>query len=319
MGVKLSPVEAAKLKKIMEDPALWCRNFVKIFDTATKKIVPFKPRNYQRDMLECQDLRQVFRLGRRCGKTTVMEAKALHQGFTHKNFMILFITPYENQVMKIFQDLHDIIDNSPLLKREVVRMKNNPYLIELANGSRIKGFTTGASSGSGAASVRGQRADWLYLDEVDYMADGDYTTISMIANERADIGITASSTPTGKRGTFYNMCKNPKMGFTEFFHPSQDNPAYTKEMDERNHAELTPSAYEHEILAEFGTEESGVFPKDKVDAARQQMLYTYTRLSDSQLSRFGGHFPLSFVYENDNDRAPQNVFRCVGVNMILRY
>lgn len=159
MSVKLSPVEAAKLKKIMKDPALWCKTFVKIFNTESKQVVPFVPRDYQRDMLQCQDLRQVFRLGRRCGKTTVMEAKALHQAFTHKNFMVLFITPYENQVMKIFQDIHDIMDNSPLLKREVVRMKNNPYLIELANGSRIKGFTTGASSGSGAASVRGQRAD----------------------------------------------------------------------------------------------------------------------------------------------------------------
>lgn len=146
------------------------------------------------------------------------------------------------------------------------------------------------------------------------MADGDYTTISMIANERADIGITASSTPTGKRGTFYRMCMDPAMGFTEFYHPSQDNPQYTKEMDDQNRAELTPSAYDHEILAKFGTEEAGVFPKDKVDAARQKMFYTYTKLTDSQLRNFGGQYPLSFVYENDNDRAPQNIFRTVGVD-----
>ena len=44
------------------------------------------------------------------------------------------------------------------------------------------------------------------------MAPGDYDTISMIAAERDDIGITASSTPTGKRGTFYEMCKNKNMG-----------------------------------------------------------------------------------------------------------
>lgn len=44
------------------------------------------------------------------------------------------------------------------------------------------------------------------------MSPGDYDTIAMIAAERDDIGITASSTPTGKRGTFYNMCTNRSMG-----------------------------------------------------------------------------------------------------------
>ena len=85
-------------------------------------------------------------------------------------------------------------------------------MLELKNGSAILGFTTGASSGSNAASMRGQRADWLYLDELDYMASGDYDTIAMIAAEREDIGITASSTPTGKRSTFYDMCTNRSMG-----------------------------------------------------------------------------------------------------------
>ena len=78
-------------------------------------------------------------------------------------------------------------------------MKNSQYTVELKNGSTILGFTTGASSGSGAASIRGQRADAIYMDEIDYMGDNDYSTVAMIAGERADISICASSTPTGKR------------------------------------------------------------------------------------------------------------------------
>lgn len=317
MALKMTPVQAMKLKKIMDDPVLWCHAFLQIYDTNLKKMVKFKPREYQEDMLRCNDLRQVFRCGRRLGKTTVMEAKALHAAFTHKSFVVLFITPYDNQVSKAFQDMNDMIDNSPMLKKEVRRRKNNPYLIELANGSRIKGFTTGASSGTNAASTRGQRGDLLILDEVDYMADGDYATISMIANERADIGIIASSTPTGKRGTFYNMCTNPEMGFTEFFHPSQDNPQYTKAMDDANRAELTALQYEHEVLAEFGTEEAGVFPKDKVDAAKTKMNYTYDRLTDAQVRKLSDDhvpYPMEFIYNHEMDRAPQNIFRCVGVD-----
>jgi len=55
--------------------------------------------------------------------------------------------------------MREIIHESPMIKAEVVKMKNSPYTIEFANGSVIMGFTTGASSGSAAASVRGQRAD----------------------------------------------------------------------------------------------------------------------------------------------------------------
>ena len=104
------------------------------------------------------------------------------------------------------------------------------------------------------------------------MAENDFSTVAMIAGERPDIGIVASSTPTGKRGTFYQMCKNPSWGYAEFWHPSMDNPNWNKQMEDQFRAELTQSQYEHEILAEFGTEEAGVFSKDKVDKA---MTYQY--------------------------------------------
>ena len=49
--------------------------------------------------------------------------------------------------------MKELIAESPLVKQQVIRMKSNPYMIEFQNGSVILGFTTGASSGSGAASV----------------------------------------------------------------------------------------------------------------------------------------------------------------------
>lgn len=91
----------------------------------------------------------------------------LHPALTRKNFRVLYITPYENQVNLIFMRIKEIIHDSPLIKAEVVRMKSSPYMVEFKNGSVIMGFTTGASSGSGASSIRGQRADLIMLDELD--------------------------------------------------------------------------------------------------------------------------------------------------------
>lgn len=84
---------------------------------------------------------------------------SLHRTFTNPNYRVLFVTPYENQVRLIFMRLKELIQASPILKQEIVKQTQNPFQIVWKNGSAIMGFTTGASSGSGGASIRGQRAD----------------------------------------------------------------------------------------------------------------------------------------------------------------
>lgn len=87
------------------------------------------------------------------GKTEVMVVEGLWKALTKKKHRILYVTPYETQVNLIFMRIKELIHESPLVKEQVDRMINSPYMIEFKNGSAIMGFTTGASSGSGAASV----------------------------------------------------------------------------------------------------------------------------------------------------------------------
>ena len=99
-------------------------------------------------------------------KTETMCIDMLHRTFANPNYRCLVITPYENQVRLIFMRLGELLDNSPLLKAELVKKTNNPYQIVWKNNSAILGFTTGAASGSGGASIRGQRADEEYISKV---------------------------------------------------------------------------------------------------------------------------------------------------------
>ena len=154
------------------------------------------------------------------------------------------------------------------------------------------------------------------MDEIDYMGEQDYSTVAMIAGERPDIGMTCSSTPTGKRGIFYHMCKDPSFGYKEFYVPSTRNPGWCQEMEDQFRAELTDAQYEHEILAEFGTEEAGVFNKEKLDAAMRVDFYTYERLTESQKkSLTDGIMPSDYVYDIVR-RPPPNPFRTVGINIL---
>ena len=163
----LTELEQRKAKEILDDPVKWAQVFLTIFDNAKKEYTPWTARWYQVEMLRDKSTKKVARCGRRTGKTETMCVEMLHKAHTKPHHRILVITPYENQVRLIFTRLNEMIADSPLIKKEIKKNTKNPYWIELNNGAIILGFTTGASSGSGGASIRGQRGDSLYLDEVD--------------------------------------------------------------------------------------------------------------------------------------------------------
>lgn len=170
MGIEktsLTATQIERMKKIMVDPVIWAQVFVVTYDGSKKCETPWTARWYQIEMLRDKSLKKVLRQGRRTGKTEAMVIDMLWRAFTRRNYRCLTVTPYENQVRLQFQRMRELIDSSPLLKAEIQSMTKNPYAITFKNNSAIFGFTTGASSGSGAASIRGQRADMIYMDEVD--------------------------------------------------------------------------------------------------------------------------------------------------------
>lgn len=113
---------------------------------------------------------------------------ALYRVNKNESYRCLFATPYENQVRLIFTRLKELIDSSPRIKERLVKSTSNPYQLVFTNGSMIVGFTTGAASGSGGASIRGQRADYIYMDEVDKTITFNivivYNYVGGVLNER---------------------------------------------------------------------------------------------------------------------------------------
>ena len=311
----LTKAQLAKLKEINSDPVKWAQVFLVTYDKTLKKETPWTARWYQSQMIRDKSKKKVYRCGRRTGKSECMVVESLYNACNHKNYRVLLITPYENQIRLLFQRINELRSSSPLLNARVVSATKNPYKIEFDNGSLIMGFTTGASSGSSGASIRGQAADLLILDECDYMADGDFDSILMIAGERPDIRVIMSSTPTGKRGNFYKCCTDKTAGYTEHYHPSTHNPGWNDEMEAEFRAILSEQGYVHEVLAEFGSQELGVFDKQKLDKAIHILDYAYNPLDYYQEKRCKeeNRWPLELFYDAYNT-APPNVFRTMGVD-----
>ena len=308
--------DQVKLAKIMNDPVAWAQAFLRTYNNQTGKVEPWKARWYQVEMLKDQSKKRVYRCGRRIGKTETMVVESLFHVCTKRNFRVLIVTPYETQVRLAFMRINELIQESPVVKSMVVGNTKNPYLIKLSNDSAILGFTTGASSGGGAASVRGQRADLIVMDEVDYMSEADFDSVMIIAGERDNIRTVMSSTPTGKRSKFYQACTDPAMGFTEHFHPSYHNPGWNDDLEAEFRATLSEQGYVHEVEAEFGVQNTGVFSKDAVDAAKEYYNYAYQELDyyqNAAIERGDIVAPEMLIY-NRQKHAPFNRFRTIGVD-----
>jgi len=263
------------------DPTRWAKRWLlqEKGGWKTRGATPFNMDKYQLDedakeyqeiMLKCTARRKVFRMGRRTGKTEAIAVRILHSMVTwaHGNCKVLLVCPYRSQIDLVFKRIRELIHSSATLQNSIRRQVSNPYHeIELFNGSYIRGFSAGTNSGSNASSVRGQAADIIVMDEMDYLNPGDIDSITAILMDHQETQLWASSTPTGRRDKFFEFCHAPE--FKQFYFPSMANPNWNDSMEREFRRISTKSGYIHEVLADFGEEDIGVFKKTDIDTAIQ--------------------------------------------------
>lgn len=254
--------EAQKLALISLDPVTWARTFLH-----------WEPRWYQAEVLRCSSQYKVARWGRRAGKTESMTIDIWHAAITKdgrgpgEKFDILIVCPFEAQVKKIFEDLERFKDRSEILTQSVSRARKDPYEIELFNGTIIRGFPIGgkAKGGARSAKVRGQGANRLYFDEIDYMSDDDIETMMAVQADNADVRVWASSTPTGQRGKYWSFCVDKSLAYKEFHFISAESPAWEPHIEKQFRAVFSEGGYNREFYAEFGQPSEGVFRQSDLD------------------------------------------------------
>ena len=151
------------------------------------------------------------------------------------------------------------------------------------------------------------------------MSQEGIDAVTAIANEDPKrIAIWVSSTPTGKRGFFYNVCTNPDTGYKAYHFPSTVNPDFDERMEGELRATMTVQGYIHEVEAEFGEETVGVFRKTAVERAKEQYLYSYRELNLWEREQFkkAGYDLEKIVYtpEYTKENPAPRARRIVGVD-----
>ncbi len=235
-------------------------------------------RPYQAIMLRCTGKRKVFRIGRQAGKTEAIVVSMLYHMFTKpgvaegEGFKIIVITPYQSQIDLIFERLLQLVRSSSITMNSLRRNVKAPiYTIELHNNSIVKGFTAGTKSGGNAEAVRGQHGHMLVFDEADYLSSGDMDAALSIVTNYPEASVWMSSTPSGRREKFYQTCMSKL--WKEFYYDSTVNPMWNESLEAHFREDLTEIGYKHEVLADFGEQEEGVFQNAYVQGARTDYKY----------------------------------------------
>jgi hypothetical protein len=275
-----NPGEEISLDEIREiyDVEFWGTRYILLKDLHGD-LVPFSTtdRPYQYEALRCSATHIIDRWARGLGKTTIGVIQELHKVIINKKYEVLVVCPAQSQSEKWYEEIKAQVENSPMLRDCLEGSKKQPYYsFRFRNGSSINIFTAGSKSGRGADAVRGQSPRRVRLDEQDYLVEKDYQAIMPLVRRYTNSEFHGSSTPTGLRGMFWNMCvKMP--AYREFYFPIHVDPRWDGlggQLEQQLMREAkTMDRYRHEFLAEFGDPEQGLFKGIFVDQAKKPYRY----------------------------------------------
>lgn len=276
--LELTP-EELELAEALADPVIWCETHLKNPDNPEE---PFGFRDYQKTAIRYQPeqiwdqktqqmvwtkKKKLYRWGRRVGKSVTVMAEVLWLANTNKNYKILFIAPFEDQIRDCWGTMRKMMQDSPLIPTRIVE---KPFIIEFSNGSWIKGMIGGVKQKSGRGSAgRGKGADCIAVVEMDHGIDHALRTVIMpIFLGKSHCRWIGDSTPSGQRGLFYQWCTTTEEdgGAKEFHLPSSASPEWNQSSDKEARLSCeSESHYQHEFLAEWGEETQGVFKAENLE------------------------------------------------------
>lgn len=295
--------------RTMYDPVAWA---YKMFPDENGD--GWRARWYQEELGSCTADRKVVRAGRRTGKSELICMMMMWMTHVNSNFTILVIVPYEAQVNLLWDKIMSFVSKSPEIESSIRRSTKSPeHRLEFNNGSKIIGFSSGPSSAARSDKIRGQDANYIVLDEADYLASDDIEAILAILASHSECGMWASSTPTGKHDKFYQFATAKDAGFKEFHFTSAESPSWTESAENFFRTTYDAVTFEHEFLAEFGIQEAGVFRNDLIDAAL--MNYSLPR----ERSGPGTRIVIGVDWNGQAVGAHIVVTECVHTNKGLKY
>ncbi len=197
----------------MDDPILWCGNFVKIVDN-NNKLVPFVFNDAQKDFWRNKGRFNCIAKTRQLGFSTMMLGIMLWSSHRIPNSQYLMVTDKGENTQNLFQRLKNMYDSLPP-EIKIKQKRSNKYELLLENGSRISVQTAGHKE-----LGRGFSCHILHLSEMAFWTD-DTQERGLISLEQSllknpDAFLCIESTSNGIGNKYYEIYKAAEKGNSKY-------------------------------------------------------------------------------------------------------
>ncbi len=224
--------------------------------------IPYKPRDYQREVHDCSAQFRVVVWHRRCGKTICAINELIRYALTHPKTVNWYVAPTYRQAKMIVWEDPDML--SKYLPDNLVVKKNASELtVKLVNGSVIA--IKGADNPD---SLRGANPQFLVLDEYGDMKKDVWDAIFRpILTENKGKAIFIG-TPKGKNHfhrVFRNGVENIK-NWDSFYLSASTSKVFTDEELSEVRAESTEHLFKQEYECYWHDSEGTVFRRIRENA-----------------------------------------------------
>ena len=156
---------AAKLKRIMASPALWCKYFLKIVDKQGR-LVAFQFNPEQRQLVDGMGKYNIVLKSRQLGITSVACALSLYYCHVERDAVCILVSYSQDSARGIFDKLKTIYREIP----DGIRLEdvaNNRSELKFVNGSRILVCCNGSKD-----VARGLTVKFVHLSEYAFFESG---------------------------------------------------------------------------------------------------------------------------------------------------
>lgn len=187
----------------------------------------------------------VLTTGRQWGKTMLAENLLLKWGLENNDSTLLWVSPVYSQCRKVFTDIVNAIEGTPILKDANKSNLN----INLINGSKLL-----FRSGERQDSLRGYTIDYLIVDEAAYLRDDVWNLVLKQTTLVRGKKVLFISTPKGKN-YFYRLAvrglSEDDPQYITLVGSSYDTPFISTQELEEAQRTLPEDIYRQEILGHF--------------------------------------------------------------------
>ena len=207
-----TPELLKEYKKCMDDPAYFCRTYVKVI-ALDSGLVNFNLYPYQQDMFQhFEDNRfNVVLACRQSGKSISACAYLLWFVLFHSEKTVAVLANKGATAREMLSRITLMLENIPFFLQPGCKALNKGSL-EFSNNSRI---IAAATSGS---SIRGMSVNLLYLDEFAFVerAAEFYTSTYPVISSGAETKVIITSTANGIGNQFHKIWEGAVQGINEF-------------------------------------------------------------------------------------------------------